>query len=98
MSEMEWTLNGEKELKMNLQLLSSPRDMADDFCAYREEFGGDFSIRDYLKILDINAKLMIAKAIFDHPEFFADQFFKAFNSGQRMKVTLDGDINTYTEE
>ena len=98
----EWTLNGNKELEASLSLLSSPDEMYEDYKEYRIAFGDyaedKFTVSHYLKVLDIHAKYMIAKAIFDHPEFFSDQLFKAFNSGQEMKVNINGDITTYKED
>ena len=99
----EWTLNGDKELKTSLTLLSSPDEMYVDYQRYKMAFessadDGLFTVSDYLKILDIHAKYMIAKAIFDHPEFTMDQLFKAFNNGQEMKVSIYGDIATRQED
>jgi len=102
LSKTEWTRNGNKELESVLELFNHSDRMIEDYENYCLAFGSEFNLNKYLKMLDIHAHYMIAKAIFDHPEFYTDQLFKAFNSGQRIQVdaNIDGQVmtNTHPEE
>ena len=90
---VEWTLNGKKETDWLLERLDDPEKIRLDFDANYDEFPENFTLDMQIKIYEIMAKTLIAKAIFDFPEFASDQFFKAFNCGEEIKLNLSGHLN-----
>lgn len=85
---VEWSRNGYEETKGFLKSLE-PENLAKDFFEYCEELGDDFSISDFMKLLEVKAITKLAAAVWDHPEYTADQLFKAFNSGQEIKASVE---------
>ena len=90
---LEWTLNGNKEVGPFIKTLSDPEELWKEFHYYKDTFGEEFTFEMLLKVYDIHAKALVAKAIYDHPEYTADQVFKAFNSGEEFVVRGSLDIN-----
>lgn len=82
----EWTRNGNAEIGPFLRTLNNAEELWSDFQYYRSTFGEEFTLETYIKLQEVHASALIAKAIYDHPEYTMDQLFKAFNSGQTFKI------------
>lgn len=88
-----WVLNGSEEIGPFLNLLERPREISEDFASYVECLGDDFTIDQLFKLYEIRAKALMAKAVYDLPEFTMDQLFRAFNSGQVIRVEVEAHID-----
>lgn len=53
---------------------------------YQEELGGEFGVRELLMLKDTEAKIRIAEAINDLPEFLMDQIGLEENHGEYLTV------------
>ena len=90
---LEWTRNGNEEVGPFLKAVSDPEELWRDFQYYKSTFGEEFTLEMYVKLQEVQANALIAKAIYDLPEYTMDQLFKAFNSGEEFVVRGSLDIN-----
>ena len=85
----EWTRNGDEEVGPFLKFIDDPDLLARDLEHYQDafsEFGESFTLEMFIKLYEVRSKALLAKAIYDLPEYTMDQLFKAFNSGQVFKI------------
>lgn len=86
---LEWNLYGE-ERKDNFERLLTPDKLYDELISFQEVFGDGFGIRDLLLLMDIRAKVLIAEAINDAPEFLVDQIGKAYDDDSFHSKSIAG--------
>ena len=86
---MDWNFNGNHVIDLFDKNLS-PERLRMSLYEYRDEFGDNFTIHDLIRIYDIHAKIQIAAAITDAPEYLLDQIGKADGAGVFEKIEAIG--------
>jgi len=74
--ENKWNLYG-TERKEIFESKLDPKELKITLSNFQKVFGSSFGIPELLKLMDIKAKVMIAEAINDAPEFLMDQIGKS---------------------
>ena len=90
----DWNLFGE-ELIDNFNIELFPNNLLSELSDYRNIFGNDFTIDNLLKIYDIKAKIFIAGAIKDMPEYLLDQIGKYRNNLPNIVDSLESIASNY---